>query len=351
MPTSRRLVQQTLAFDAPARIPRNPWTLDWAGIHYPRELEEITRSFPSDIAGAPAFLRTPPPTSGSETEIGTFRDEWGCTFTNIQRGVIGEVHQPLVQNWSDLERVKEPLGRLSVDVEQVNAFCRASDQFVTGGTCPRPFERLQFLRGSQNLYLDLAEESPEFFTLLDKVHNFYIKELELWATTEVDALNFMDDWGAQRRLLISPRQWRRIFKPLYKTYVEIAHTHGKKIFMHSDGHIFDIYPDLIEIGVDAINSQLFCMDIEKIGELYAGQITFWGEIDRQHLLPAATPAEIDVAVRRVYRALYRKGGVIAQCEFGAGARPENVRQVYQSWNDLSDESHDERVLTDGETLV
>jgi uroporphyrinogen decarboxylase len=329
--TSRRLVQKTLEFDAPARIPRDPWTLPWAGIHYPDELARIRQRFPGDIATAPACLRQPLTTQGVDTEIGTYVDDWGCTFTNIQRGVIGEVKTPLIQSWADLDKVQPPEARLSVDLEQVNAFCRASDCFVLAGSCPRPFERMQFLRGSQALYIDLAEEPPELFNLIERVHQSFVRELELWAQSEVDGLNMMDDWGAQRRLLISPRQWRRLFKPLYKTYVDIAHAHGKKIFMHSDGYIFDIYPDLIEIGVDAINSQLFCMDIEKIGELYAGKITFWGEIDRQHLLPYASRAEIDAAVRRVNRALFRGGGVIAECEFGNGARPENVEQVYETW--------------------
>jgi len=332
--SSRRLVQKTLAFDSPARVPRDPWVLPWAGMHYPQELERIERRFPSDIATAPGFLLAYPRRQGSQYELGRYTDEWGCTFVNIQRGVIGEVKQPLVRTWDDLEKVRPPLESLSVDREQVDAFCRASSHYVLAGACPRPFERMQFLRGSQNLYLDLAEEPPELFELLDRVHRFFIQEMELWAGTAVDALNMMDDWGAQRRLLISPAQWRRLFKPLYKTYVEIAHAHGKKIFMHSDGYIFDIYPDLIEIGVDAINSQLFCMDIEQIGVQFAGQITFWGEIDRQHLLPHATPAEIDAAVRRVHRALYRDGGLIAECEFGTGARPENVWQVYQTWEEV-----------------
>ena len=332
--TPRRLVQKTLTFDAPARIPRHPWTLAWAEIHYPQELARIYRRFPSDIVTSPAFLRRPLLTQGVDTEIGRYVDEWGCAFINIQRGVIGEVKTPLIQTWADLDKVRPPEERLSVDVDQVNAFCRASDCFVLAGACPRPFERMQFLRGSQALYLDLAEEPPELFALIERIHAANLQEMELWAGTEVDALNMMDDWGAQRRLLISPRQWRRIFKPLYQAYVDIAHAHGKYIFMHSDGHIFDIYPDLIEIGVDAINSQLFCMDIEHIGERFAGEITFWGEIDRQHLLPYATRAEIDAAVRRVHGALYRQGGVIAQCEFGNGARPENVEQVYESWAEV-----------------
>jgi uroporphyrinogen decarboxylase len=94
---------------------------------------------------------------------------------------------------------------------------------------------MQFLRSSYNLYLDIAEESPDFYRLLHLVHHFYLTELEIWASTDVDALSFMDDWGAQNALLISPKQWRKIFKPLYKDYIDLAHQYGKKIFMHSDG--------------------------------------------------------------------------------------------------------------------
>jgi hypothetical protein len=57
-------------------------------------------------------------------------------------------------------------------------------------------------------------------------------------------------------------------------------------------------------------------------------------MDRQHLLPAGTPADIDRAVRRVKDALWRDGGCIAQCEFGPGGRPENVYQVYKTWEEI-----------------
>ena len=207
-------------------------------------------------------------------------------------------------------------------------------KFVIAGTCPRPFERLQFYRNSENLYTDLGEDRPEMLAFLKRLHEFYLKELEIWVQTDVDALMFMDDWGAQRALLISPAMWRRLFKPLYKDYIDIAHRHGKKIFMHSDGFITPIIGDLVELGLDALNCQLFTMDIEALGRQFAGKITFWGEIDRQYLLPSGTPADIDRAVRRVKDALWRDGGCIAQCEFGPGGRPENVYQVYKSWEEI-----------------
>ena len=145
----------------------------------------------------------------------------------------------------------------------------------------------------------------------------------------MDGLGFMDDWGSQRTLLISPDLWRTRFKPLYREYAEVARASGKYLFMHSDGWIADIIPDLIEIGVNALNSQVFCMTPERLAP-FAGRITFWGELDRQHLLPRGTTEEIREAARTLRKHLYRDGGLVAQCEFGLGARPENVRTFFET---------------------
>ena len=330
----RDLVYDTLEFNGPMRVPRDMWLLPWASINYPEELERIQKRFPSDFVGPPVNYEKRTKTTGNPYKLGTYVDEWGSIFENIQEGVHGEVRSPFVQTWDDWQKVHPPSELLKFDIDLVDDFCRRSDHFVFGGTCPRPFERMQFLRGSQNLFFDLADPPGEFYELLNVVHQHYVKELEVWASTDVDALSFMDDWGSQRSLLINPKQWRKIFKPLYKDYIDIAHQAGKKIFMHSDGYIFDIYEDMIELGLDAINSQLFTMDIEEIGRRFGGRITFWGEIDRQHLLPSGTTQQIADAVHRVKDALYHNGGVIAQCEFGPGGKPENVEMVYKTWEEI-----------------
>jgi uroporphyrinogen decarboxylase len=262
-----------------------------------------------------------------------FVDHWGCKFTNVQRGVIGEIKEALIQgeNFEDIDKLRIPVENLTIDIGKVNEFCANTDKFVLAGACPRPFERLQFLRKTDQLYVDLIVQSDGLKELIRRMHNYYCSLLEVWAKTDVDALMFMDDWGSQRGLLINPKLWVSIFKPIYKDFIDIAHTHGKKIFMHSDGHILAIYPHLIELGLDAVNSQLFCMGLENL-KPFRGKITFWGEIDRQHLLPEGTLEDIENAVKSVKEALWSNGGCIAQCEFGAGAKPENVRKVYETWN-------------------
>jgi uroporphyrinogen decarboxylase len=332
---SRELVKQTLEFQSPPKIPRQIWTLPWAQENHPEDFARITAAYPDDIEWAPQLLSRPLETRGDPFALGTYVDEWGCKWENKQRGVVGEVKDPLVQTWDDFDKVRVPEKILSVDVDQINAYCRETDKFTLSITYTRPFERLQYLRGTENVFMDLALRPPEIFELLDTIHQFFIKDMEIWAKTDVDALFFQDDWGAQNNLLISPKTWREVFKPLYKEYVEIAHSHCKYAFMHSDGNIEQIYPDLVEIGLDAINSQLFCMDIEELGQKYAGEITFWGEIDRQNILGFGTPNQVDQAVRRVKNALYRDGGVIAQCSFAVGDIPANVEQVFKSWEALS----------------
>src|SRR5665811_2248201 len=95
------------------------------------------------------------------------------------------------------------------------------------------------------------------------------------------------------------------------------HNAGKFAFFHTDGDTDEIFGDFVDVGIDAINSQLFTMNIEEIGKKYKGRITFWGEIDRQYILPFGTLEEVENAVKRVKSALSsEKGGIIAQCEWG-----------------------------------
>ncbi len=332
--TPRELVYRALRFEPTPRVPRHLWTLPWAQFEYPEELRVHARDFPDDIA-APPF--SPPPVPGVRGDryaVGTAVDEWGCEFVNLCPGIIGEVKSPLVRSYaSDLDKVRPPAEWVCADLSRVNAACAESERFMLAMPGINPFERMQWLRGTENVFTDLMDQPAGLFALRDRIHEWNLAIIDRWAATDVDGIGWSDDWGTQTALLIAPDLWRCLFKPLYRDYAERIRAAGKFAFMHSDGHIFEIFEDLIEIGVHAINSQLFCMDIEEIGRRFKGRITFWGEIDRQHILPRATIAEVRAAVRRVASALYDgRGGVIAQCEFGAGARPENVRAVFEEWD-------------------
>lgn len=334
--TPRQRVVRALTFQPLDRAPRHPWALPGVLEDRRAEYERLLARFPSDLIGpgadyGPGRRARPPRRPG-----GPYVDAWGCAFEALEPGVIGEVKHPLLaDDYAGLSEYRAPWELLEgLDAQAVARACAATDRFVLAGSQVRPFERMQFLRGTENLLVDLALDDPRAYELRDLLHEFYLADMRFWAATPVDGVSFMDDWGAQRALLISPAKWRQFFKPLYREYCDILRAAGKFVFFHSDGFIEEIYPDLIEVGVQAINSQLFCMNIEELGRKYAGQIAFWGEIDRQRILPFGSPEDARAAVRRVHGALCPDGvtrGVFAQCEWGNRDPSENVFAVYDEW--------------------
>lgn len=341
--TSRELVKQCLTFEKPARIPRDMWLLPWAENHYPEAVNELKKRFPADFLTSSYMYSPSPRAKGDPYKVGEYTDEWGCVFINVQDGIIGEVKTPVIHDITDWKHIKPPYELLPQNPEKSYAIISReyenNSQFILAGCCPRPWERYQFLRGTVNAMMDVMTPEEGGADLLTVIHNYYMKELEFWVKSDVDAIMFMDDWGSQNQLLIPPFVWRELFKPLYKDYCDLAHAYGKFAFMHSDGHILEIYGDIIEVGVDAINSQLFCMDMIELKNIAKGRITFWGEIDRQHILPNPDPQAGRDAVRQVASHLYApEGGIIAQFELGAGANPETAIAVFEEWEHISNNS-------------
>jgi uroporphyrinogen decarboxylase len=330
--TPRERAIRSLEFDSPDRAPRHLWTLPGVQSQRADELRAMTEMFPEDFASPPFAYGKAERAQGEPYRRGSYTDEWGCTFEVLEDGVVGEVKTPLLQDWDDLHRVRPPFEILEADWNSVSQVRDPADRFILASTTVRPFERMQFLRGTENLMVDIALRPREFFELRDIIHEFFLAELEHWVKTGVDGISFMDDWGSQTSLLISPESWRVLYKPLYREYCDLIHSHGKYVFFHSDGNIEEIIPDLVEIGVDALNSQLFCMNLERIASRFKGQVTFWGEIDRQWLLPFGTPDEVREGVRRVRAVLDDgSGGVIAQCEWGLRDPFENIKAVFEAW--------------------
>jgi len=363
--TSRERVRRTLTFQCPDRVPRDLWTLGTIPKWHKAELDAVLARFPGDFEKAPISYgkseRAVALTGAGEAHtepldavaigakdahgdalagclVGRYTDEWGSEWEVLEPGICGEVTQPALADWSRFDSYTPPDEVLDgLDISLSFERYEQTDKFVIAHSSVQPFQRLMFMRGFENVMLDLGYGSARLLDLLHMVHEFYVRELHLLAPVAADAIMFRDDWGTQTNLLISPGHWRRIFKPLYAEYCRITHEAGKFVFYHSDGNISKIYPDLIEIGVDAINSQLFCMDIETLATQHKGEITLWGEIDRQQVLAFGSPDDVRAAVRRVRRAFDDgRGGLIAQCEWGNDNSRENIEAVFEAWSEPLD---------------
>jgi uroporphyrinogen-III decarboxylase len=129
----------------------------------------------------------------------------------------------------------------------------------------------------------------------------------------VDMIWIGDDVGAQTRMLMSPAHWRKFLKPRMANFIaELKAINPQiKVAYHSDGTIYPIIPELLEIGLDILNPvQPACMDPVKLKNEYGDRLCFWGSIDEQYTLPFGTPDEVRVEVDRRLKTLGRDGGLI-----------------------------------------
>lgn len=330
--TSKERVIRTLTFQDPDKIPVNFWCLPATRLKYGDAIDKLIAESEIDIISAPFNDPTEDP---RQFEIGIFKDAWGSVWNNHQAGIIGEVKEYPLEDFSKIDTYENPKNILLSGKEgfkETREFIKKNpDKFILGGWI-NMFERMQFLRGTENLFMDTMIEPDEFFKLRDTVEDYYTTYLQLWLETDVDGITFADDWGSQRSLLISPESWRKLFKPLYKRMFDMAKKAGKFVFLHSDGYIYDLYDEFIEIGVDAINSQVWCMGVEKVAEKCNGRITNWGEICRQNILPSGSTEDVIDAVNKMKKHLFVNGGLIGQFEAGPDMPLENIKAGLQNWN-------------------
>ena len=324
---SRERVYATIDFQGPDRVARDIWLLPKAREGREDALQAVLDRYPGDIAGAPCLN---PHLEIGTFHLGTYRDSWGCEWLNLVEGIVGEVKKPVFADYSSMAGYEWPSPCDEDFREMASSIEKQRDRFVLsfGGD---PFERMQFLRGTENLYMDLAdEECDAVYELRDRVFGFYRQLVERMVRFDVDGVSLNDDWGSQRSLLISPPRWREFFKPKYQELFDVIRNAGKRVFFHSDGYIAAIYPDLIELGASAINSQVWCMGLDTVSP-FAGMVTFWGELDRQNMLPRGTPEEIREGAGKMFKAFFRNGGLIGQCEFDHLTSLANVEAALSVW--------------------
>ncbi len=170
------------------------------------------------------------------------------------------------------------------------------------------FERGWSLRGLEQFLMDLALEPDFTGELLDRITEIQLVLIERYLALGVDGGYFGDDYGAQRSLIMSPASWRQLIKPRLARLFAPFRQRGLPVIMHSDGQIQKILPDLVEIGLTAINpAQPEVLDHAWLQENFGGRLAFYGGISTQTTLPYGTPAEVRAAVENCRRTLAPRG--------------------------------------------
>jgi uroporphyrinogen decarboxylase len=181
----------------------------------------------------------------------------------------------------------------------------AKDFCVIGATWAPFFHDSTELMGMEQFFIQMYLNPVVAEVIIEKCFEFYyeVNRRSFEANPGlIDFYFFGNDFGSQRALLISPEMWRKFYKPYVARLIEQAHQYGAAAGLHSCGDIHEIFPDLIEIGLDVINPiQVSAenMDPEKLKREYGQDIVFFGGIDENEILANRTEAEVREETRRI----------------------------------------------------
>ncbi len=177
-----------------------------------------------------------------------------------------------------------------------------------------PFERLHALMGMENAMMALLEDPDacyEFFGAMADYKIAYFRKIAEYYP--VDVINAHDDYGANDRLFMSLDTWRELIKPHLKRIVDAVHDMGLIYQHHSCGYIEPLLEDMIEIGVDAIDTWQACnTNVGELKKKYGDKITFCGGFDTNGCLdvPGVSPEQIKAEYRRVVDLLAPGGSYV-----------------------------------------
>jgi len=241
-------------------------------------------------------------------------DMWGCHWIYPLEALDGQCIGHPVASWDALKSYQPPNPDNFTDWKQAkqNIEKANSNGDVTSGGTDHGFIflRLTYLRGFENLMMDIAEERPELQELINIVENYWFEVVRRWVECGVTAIGFGDDLGLQHALPISPADWRKYIKPSYKRILSYCRAHGVHTSLHSDGYIVDIIQDLIESGVSNLNPQDLVNGLDNIHRLAKGKVYINLDIDRQNITVFGTPEEVDAHILNCIKKLGSpKGGL------------------------------------------
>ncbi len=305
----KSLLAKAITYDRPETLPVSVGMLPAAWMKYGAELQRVINEYPQffgevevdlDEIGMPESYHS-----------GSYTDEWGCVWENIEEGMESIVKGHPIKSEQDIFDLVIPPGR--------------------GGNIPHGFMYLRLLDlcGFELAMTLFAEEGSAIQTLIDKVLEYNCYQVEATLHRKGEIKYFGDDLGMQKGLAIGPDRWRKYMKPCYKKLYGLVKSAKKDtlIYMHTDGCIWEIMPDLVECGADMINPQYRANGLDNLVRVCKGKIPINLDLDRQ-LFPFASRSQIFDHVGECVEALYLpQGGLGLNAELNYEIPLDNIAAV------------------------
>lgn len=237
----------------------------------------------------------------NEIEPNMFQDVFGVVWDRSIDKDIGDPKSPYVIPEPSMEGVQLPnphdprfFANIESEIEKKPDLFRL---FQIGFSL---YERAWAMRGMENLLMDMMMYPDFVHELFTKIADYNIAQIKKALEYDIDAVYFGDDWGQQTCLIFGYDMWKEFVYPQLKRMYGFVRDNGKYVMIHSCGKVDELFPDLIECGLNCFNPfQPEVMDIYTILPKYRGKLAFHGGLSMQKILPFGTPEEVAAESKRL----------------------------------------------------
>ena len=263
-------------------------------------------------------------------------DIWGNTWFRLEAlSKGGEICKPVLEDWADLDRLQLPdLDNPAYYQAARDLGASGTDTFRVGWLPGWPFAICRYMRKMEIYFVDLVVERERIDILHDRVTTLLEGVIERFGEAQMDAVMFCEDLGTQDRVLIGPRMWNDIFRPLYERLTHRAHSHGMKVIQHSCGYNWELVDSLCDAGIDCLQfDQPAVYDQPALAAtLRRHRVGLFSPCDIQKVLPTGNRAFIEAETHRLVETF--RGGFIAKNYpdlHGIGVEPEWDQWAYEAF--------------------
>lgn len=318
MMNSRENMIRAMRFDHPEYIPVR------AGIsgacydfYETAALEDLMASHQFLFPGYKPSGESRKATGFATHSVEPFTDTWGVVWQSAQNGLEGSVIKHPFASWDALDSFIPPdatkktfWGDIDWDAAEKGTKAAKEAGNLTAGSLHHghTFMYLMYLRGYEDLMMDMMNEEPRLWKLIEMLEEFNAEYVRRYVGMGVDFMGYPEDLGMQFGPMVPPELFKKYIKPSYTRLMAPARAAGIPVHMHSDGDLHTLIDHLIEGGVEVMNLQDLCNGIDWIRDRLKGKICIDLDVDRQNITFGGTPAEIDALIRREVETLGSKEG-------------------------------------------
>jgi uroporphyrinogen decarboxylase len=175
------------------------------------------------------------------------------------------------------------------------------------------------LRGLQEFMMDFIENPALPIYIMDRLTEIYLENLRRVLEADkanggrLDMVYFYDDVATQQSLMVSKKMWREYVRPHHVKIIELAHQYGKPVMYHTDGSVYQMIQEFIDMGIDLLNPlqpDAKDMDLQRIKDEFGDKICFHGGVDIMRTLPKGKPEQVQAEVKNRVNVLGKNGGYI-----------------------------------------